>query len=247
MIIHRTNLADKVTDWLLDSIKDGTFKTGEQLPSVEQLAENLSVGRSSVREALRGLQAKGVVSVIHGKGTFINPPKLGLGSSLFSFSDYMRKLGKEPSSVILKREVVIPDEQVRQCLGLTETQRANLLYRLRLADGEPLAIEMCYMSNQSFPDLLDHAWTIHTSLYTLLNTTYGIEFGYSRQKITSVLINETQSHLLQVPPNSPGLHVQETVFSSRDVAIEFTRILYRGDRYEYNLTLPIEVGAIAQA
>jgi GntR family transcriptional regulator len=241
MIIHRTSLADKVSDWLLDSIKNGTFKTGEQLPSVEQLAENLSVGRSSVREALRALQAKEIVSVIHGKGTFINAPKLGLGSSLFSFSDYMRKIGKDPSSVILKREVVDPDEQVRQSLGLAQSRRVNLLYRLRLADGEPMAIEMSYSSNDAFPDLFSHSWTIHTSLYTLLHTTYGIEFGYSHQKITSVLINETQCHLLQVPVNSPGLLVQETVFSSKDEAIEFTRILYRGDRYEYNLTLPVEV------
>jgi GntR family transcriptional regulator len=156
-------------------------------------------------------------------------------------------LGKEPSSVILKREVVEPDEQVRQSLGLTWSQRANLLYRLRLADGEPMAIEMSYTCHETFPNLLNHNWTIHTSFYDLLYTIYGIEFGYSRQKITSVLIDETQCHLLQVPVSSPGLLVRETVFSSKDESIEFARLLYRGDRYEYNLTLPVEVRGIVPA
>lgn len=59
------------------------LKVGDQLPSERELAKQLSVGRSSLREAMQGLQALGLLEVRHGVGTFfasepgkwlLNPP-----------------------------------------------------------------------------------------------------------------------------------------------------------------------------
>ena len=46
------------------------LKVGDQLPSERELAKQLSVGRSSLREAIQGLQTMGLVEVRHGIGTF---------------------------------------------------------------------------------------------------------------------------------------------------------------------------------
>ena len=146
--------------------------------------------------------------------------------------------GMQPSSVILKKEVIQPDVTVRLQLNLEESKLVNHLLRLRLADGEPMAIESSYTPYDLFPDLLQFPWTINTSLYNLLREKYGYTLYYCKQKISSVSIDEQQSTLLQVPENSPGLAVEETVFSELNVPVEFSRNVYRGDRYEYNLTLP---------
>ncbi|MDI2098928.1 FadR/GntR family transcriptional regulator [Ruicaihuangia caeni] len=53
---------------LLSSIVDGKLKTGEQLPSEAEIAQQMGVGLSSVREALSALQGMGVISVKHGSG-----------------------------------------------------------------------------------------------------------------------------------------------------------------------------------
>lgn len=45
-------------------------KVGERLPPERELAKQLSVGRSSLREAMQGLQTMGLVEVRHGVGTF---------------------------------------------------------------------------------------------------------------------------------------------------------------------------------
>ena len=57
-------------------VADGELRPGEQLPSVQQLARELHVGTSSVREALRVLAATKVVRIEHGRGVFVsaNPP-----------------------------------------------------------------------------------------------------------------------------------------------------------------------------
>jgi GntR family transcriptional repressor for pyruvate dehydrogenase complex len=46
------------------------LKIGDRLPSERELARQLSVGRSSLREAIQGLQAMGFLEVRHGVGTF---------------------------------------------------------------------------------------------------------------------------------------------------------------------------------
>jgi len=46
------------------------LKVGDRLPPERELARQLSVGRSSLREAMQGLQTMGLVEVRHGVGTF---------------------------------------------------------------------------------------------------------------------------------------------------------------------------------
>lgn len=49
----------------------GGLKVGERLPTERELAKHLAVGRSSLREAMQGLQTMGFVEVRHGVGTFL--------------------------------------------------------------------------------------------------------------------------------------------------------------------------------
>jgi GntR family transcriptional regulator, transcriptional repressor for pyruvate dehydrogenase complex len=46
------------------------FRVGDKLPSERELAKQLSVGRSTLREAMQGLQTMGLVKIRHGVGTF---------------------------------------------------------------------------------------------------------------------------------------------------------------------------------
>jgi GntR family transcriptional repressor for pyruvate dehydrogenase complex len=58
-------------DILRERIRQGEWPVGSRLPSVEQLAVILNVGRSTIREALMSLKAHGWVDVRHGGGTFV--------------------------------------------------------------------------------------------------------------------------------------------------------------------------------
>ena len=64
-------LSSAVIDRIIGSLADGLSKPGDRLPSIEALARQYSVGRTSVREALMALELVGVVEVRHGDGTFI--------------------------------------------------------------------------------------------------------------------------------------------------------------------------------
>ncbi|GFZ91245.1 HTH-type transcriptional regulator LutR [Paenibacillus marchantiophytorum] len=53
-------------------IQAGTYLPGAKLPTVDQLAANFEVGRSTIREAMSALKAMGWVDIRHGGGTFVS-------------------------------------------------------------------------------------------------------------------------------------------------------------------------------
>ena len=69
--ISRKRTSEVVIENLEARILDGTFVDGEKLPSEEQLATQLGVGRRAVREALKVLEAKGLVDIQMGVGAII--------------------------------------------------------------------------------------------------------------------------------------------------------------------------------
>lgn len=67
----RNGLAQQVVDRIRTLVADGTYAVGARLPSEVALCEELGVGRSTLREAMRILSSRGVVDVRHGDGTFV--------------------------------------------------------------------------------------------------------------------------------------------------------------------------------
>ncbi len=237
MKIARTNIADEVSNWLLEEIRSGRFQSGEKLPSVEELAAQLNVGRSSVREALRQLQALGWVTLQHGKGTFVSAPKVQIGSSLASFSESVRARGMQPGGVILRREVVAAPEPIACELQIDTDEPVNLLVRLRLANGEPVAYETSYTPNRLFPDLLDQPWSVETSLYQLLSEKYGVRFLYAVHTLFPIQIDESLSQLLQLPLGSAAIKLKSTLYDYDHQPIETAFDVYHPDRYQYTVVL----------
>ncbi len=69
--VKRTNIAEEIAEQLTIMILQGELNPGDRLPSEQELMEQLSVGRSSVREAIRSLSVMGLVDVRHGNGVFV--------------------------------------------------------------------------------------------------------------------------------------------------------------------------------
>jgi GntR family transcriptional regulator, transcriptional repressor for pyruvate dehydrogenase complex len=69
---HRPTISDKITRRLISLIVDEGFQPGTKLPPERDLMARLDVGRSSLREAIRGLRAIGVLEVSIGQGTYVS-------------------------------------------------------------------------------------------------------------------------------------------------------------------------------
>jgi GntR family transcriptional repressor for pyruvate dehydrogenase complex len=69
---RRTRLRDRAADQLLEMVISGGLEPGERLPPERELCEHLGVSRTVVREALNLLEARGLISIEHGRGAVVS-------------------------------------------------------------------------------------------------------------------------------------------------------------------------------
>jgi GntR family transcriptional regulator len=202
------------------------------LPSITELAAELEVGRSTVREALKQLETMEMVIIRQGKGVFVTEPKIDFSSRLMSFSDSIRQLGMRPGAVILKRAVEHAGPAIAEKLGIAADAYVNHVVRLRLADGSPMAIENSYTSCVLFPGLVERE-DLDGSLYEILTKIYQRDVVYATRTIEAVFTHPEENKLLDLSGRQPGLLI-ETVALDRDrCPVEYGKSLYRADRYKF--------------
>lgn len=69
--IKSTRIYEEIVRQVNELIAQGKLKSGDQLPPERDLAEKFRVSRTSVREALRALQSRGLIEIRAGEGAFI--------------------------------------------------------------------------------------------------------------------------------------------------------------------------------
>jgi len=82
-VIQR-RLPEVISERILAAIREGAFAPGERLPPEHELARQLGVGRTSVREALQKLQTLGVVTVMKGRGAFVAEGRSDAAQAVFA-------------------------------------------------------------------------------------------------------------------------------------------------------------------
>ncbi|HHY94390.1 MAG TPA: FadR family transcriptional regulator [Firmicutes bacterium] len=79
--ISQTRIAQRIVEQILELIREGKLKVGEKLPGENTLAAEFQVSRPCIREALRILEAVGIVEVRRGKGCYVLSSPDGVDSA----------------------------------------------------------------------------------------------------------------------------------------------------------------------
>lgn len=103
-VVSRT-LSKAASEQIRRRIEAGEFRNGQRLPSERELAEQLGISRTVVRESLRGLEASGYVWAEAGRGRFVvDPHDRGKSESLIT--DWLRRHQAEFRDLVELRSVV---------------------------------------------------------------------------------------------------------------------------------------------
>lgn len=200
----------------------------DALPAERDLATDFGVSRITVRKALDGLVAEGLLVRRQGSGNFVSARVEKNFALLTSFSEDMRARGRTPRSVWLKRAAgtVTPEEAL--ALRLSPGTPVYRFSRVRYADDAPMALEYATVVASALPSLE----SVDTSLYEALERGAGRPVR-ALQRLRAVLLTGDQAELLKAKPGDAGLLV-ERLGSLRDGrAIEFSQSFYRGDTYDF--------------
>ena len=141
-------LYQQLEDQLTALIIDETLAAGTTLPAERQLAENLDISRATVQRSYNTLRQRKLLSahgrlgsIVQGAGSRLHP---GM-DRLKGFTEEMRELGREPSSVILERKIG-SDRSIASIFGLPS--HARFLKLIRVRSGE------AYRCRAKLPDTI---------------------------------------------------------------------------------------------
>jgi GntR family transcriptional regulator len=207
-----------------------SLQVGDAIPSERLLSLELGVSRLTLRAALDELVREGHLTRRRGSGTFVAEPKVAKGMTITSFSDDMRLRGLTPGSKTLEFRTIPAGARLGRILHVSPSEPVLSVKRLRLADGEPMAIELLHVPESLFPGLSARDLE-ESGFYDLLLTRYGIEIVGGTQTVEPTVTDEDESSGLGVPLHSPALKFERITRSATGEIVEFTSSIYRGDRY----------------
>lgn len=238
--LKETSLYFQTKEHLKKYIKDNGLKPGDCLPSEKDLIARYGVSRITMRRALDELEKEGIIYRVHGKGTYVSSQRINVQLSyLTSFTEDMLERGYSTYSKILKLEIIQPDDDVKKALRLEDGKNVILLERIRYADIQPVALEKCYIPQEPFANIVDQDLE-HQSLNKLMQTMYGIRFSYAKQWIGTKIADREVKKIFGFTAPTALLSMRRNVYDVNDVPVQYTISYYRGDSYEYEITLPMK-------
>jgi GntR family transcriptional regulator len=147
-----------------------------------------------------------------------------------SFSEEIRERGGRPESRLISLELVIPAPSVRDFFELHDQQKVYEIQRVRLNDGEPLALELARIPERLCPGL-ERFDLAKTSLFQIAAQSYGLRPEACIEEISAEIPSLQQRKLLSLPTRTAVLVVNRKTYMDDGRPLEFTRSVYRGDRY----------------
>ena len=212
---------------------------GAELPSDAELCEEFGVSRMTARHAMHRLVQEGLLFRAPGRGTFVaEAPTHRRANSLLSFSNEMRRQGRVPTSRILGRALRAPTREEVVRLQLKEGEKVLWLKRIRLADGEPIALESTRLNRRTAAAVL-MASLERESLHAVL-VRAGFPPTKGRATIDAEGASADDARWLQIRKGDPMLVERRVIVDDRGRPLEFTESRYPADRYALDVDFVVE-------
>jgi len=225
-----TPLWAQLCDLLRERLLAGAY--ADRFPTEAELTAEFAVSRATVREAIRHLRDEGLVDARRGSGTFVIRRQLdepiignpGLARAIVA-------AGLEEESRVIEIVELPATDDVAAALGVAAGEPIVWIERLRVAGGEPLALDRSALRLAAdCRRRVVGAELGHGSLYDLLAELCGISVTGAVEQVRAVTCSAADRSLLQLNRGEGVLEVERVAYAGPQ-PVEWRRSLFRGSAY----------------
>ena len=222
------------------------LRPGERLPSDADLCAEFGVSRMTARNAMQRLAEDGLIRREPGRGSFVaEPPMHRRANRLMTFTQEMLRTGRVPSSQVLVRVIRPSSPAEATSLGIPSREPVLHLRRLRLADGEPVALESAILIGASANAVMT-ADLDRGSLHETLRRA-GFELARGTATIAAAAATAEEALLLGTRAGGPLLVERRVIMDAHGARIESTESVYPADRYALEVQFEVEARDVRPA
>jgi GntR family transcriptional regulator len=239
--IRRMDMADEmvvIVDDIISDIQEGKYDPNDKLPSENELADKYMVPRIRIRKAYERLQELGYIYSRQGKGSFVKDRKSQIPLVLsgdVSFSKKMLELGYNLESRTIYCEEIEYYKTIFRFLGVEEGDKVFKIGRLRLVDQTPIALHISFVAQWVFNDI-EMAGPEITSMFDYYNKKGYMNFLSAPSTLSVVFPTKFEREVLECASLVPLLELESGCLDKESgTVLEYTKILYRSDRFTYEI------------
>ena len=181
---------ERVRDYLMELVESRA--PGDPIPSERTLCEQLGVSRPTLRSAVDELVTTGLLLREHGRGMFVARAKITQELAPDRDAHRLPQASGTWTSRVLEFTTVQAGARVGRRLHISPAADIIYIARLRLVDGEPMAIEYLHVPAALVPGLRP-ADMESGDFYDLLRERHGVRVHEAVQSIEPTVTNEEEA------------------------------------------------------
>ena len=221
-------LYQQVKDHIARKIQDGSWKSGDRLPSENELVLQFGISRMTVNRALRELAEQGRIVRVAGVGSFVAEAKpQSTLLQIAHLASEIRQRGHDYACRVLGVGRVAAPMDVAAALDLRLGESVFHALCVHLENGVPVQLEDRYVSPRMAPGFLQQDFTqVQPSEYLVRN----VPFDQAEHVVDAVLPTAEQARLLEMDAAQPCLLLTRRTWS-RGTPVTMVRCLHPASRY----------------
>ena len=218
----------QVADLLRGRIARGQWRTGDQLPTLDELTREFDVARVTVRQAIELLAREGLISAQQGRGTFVTAVPAGrdrplrLQTTLATLAEVYRH--DKPRLTLLEEAAAMP---ALDPADGSPARRYHFMRRVHSRDDVPYCVISIYLDNHVFR-MAPTRFRRETVVPVLLELPH-VKLSRASQTLVVSSADVEVAGFLGVPVNSPVAEVRRLCVNDQGVVVYLGLVTYRGD------------------
>ncbi|WP_297994874.1 GntR family transcriptional regulator [uncultured Clostridium sp.] len=208
-----------------NNIYSNDLPQGTKLPTVETLASEYKVSKSTIVKAIESLVSKGLVYQLQGSGIFVRRRNRDGYIDLNVTQGFTNSLKEfNITSKVLELDLIRANEEIAQLMECDVNEEAYVVKRIRYINNEIMCYEEAYYKKSIVPYLTKEI--AKGSIFEYLKTAFNLKPGFSDRYLHLEKLDDNLANILNLEAGDPAMVVLEQIYLPSGVSFNVSKLVY---------------------